>query len=700
MVDGDPKLLTPNEQGIDNNSAHINTNRLITRDRRGKLRWRIPSYSQEENEQVGIRNIQGLFLERFPEFESEFIDGNGMVTEDKSSQAQSFILDNIGVSRKFIEVFGSSPLNSIVSPYFGGAYMTVLGKSFAQWGLDFEDRGSKLINFVQANGDILIIEAEQQRRGFEKIRDLLSGKMSFAEVTPFTIDEYSGHPKARDSFLVAVVGGKQINLHANDETRQVLDTGGEILVIPKQDDKNLYQWLELYEVRDGASNSQSLVQSSRVLIDSLNLDSQYWTGPEKQVFLDFLGGKDEIEGSDLREFRATLSKKRILNIGFIGSKKVKIYVGNPLCTPGCKIISRSRFNSERELFFLEGYVVDTYGKEQQVYTRRFSKGDINLYKTSRAAFRFEESASSDIHIFNEWLTGVLPFEKAVPVSIQVTEGTRGISLGKRFISFNSQVKPGDKLLFLPKKDTVYEWFEVIKRDTGQAEGDVVLNSYRIHREKGGVRLDSHWPGTERQRLVDYLDSKLSSSELTTIPAICEGIGINLFNYKNKRLRLWLARDIVSQGDKLIIVPRFDDNGNLILEVSKEDGNSILRRFILDRKDLAIRALPDNLQEINLATVPRVDESGKFVDKDNELWAPIGYFHQAYNLDYKTVYKYTKGISRVMVGMDQIGRFTELYSETDVSKALEQIKGVRESEKDLMESISAEEADADLDKFLL
>lgn len=677
MIDGDPKLVTPDERGIDNNSAHINTSQFITRDRRGRLRWRISRYSPEENEQVGVRNIQGVFVERFPEFETEFFDENGIIREKNKTQAESFILENIGVSRSFLDTFGSSPLNATISPYFGGTLMSVLKKSFAPWGLDVEALGSKLINFIQANGETLVIEAEQQRRGFERVKDLLSEKISFTEVAPFIIDEYSGHTKSRDRFFVAVVKDKQINLHANDETRRVLDTGGEVLVIPQQDDKNLYQWLELYEVREGASDSQSLVQSSRVLIDSLTLDSQYWPGPEKQVFLDFLGGRDEVESSDLREFRATLSEKRIINIGFIGSKKIKIYIGNPLCVPGCEIVSRSRFDSERKLFFLEGYVVDAQGKEQQVYSRRFSKGDINLYETSRAAFRFE-SASSDIHIFNEWLTGTLPFEKAAPVAIQVTEGVRGISLGRRFIAFNSQIKPGDELLFLPRKDTFYEWFEVIKKDAEQADGKLVINSYRIYREEGGIRLDSHWPGTERQRLVDYLDSKLSSSELTTIPAVSDRTGINLFSYKNKRLRLWLGSDLVSQGDKLIIVPRLDSNGNLILEVSKEEGTSILRRFLLDRKDLAIRVLPDNLQEINLATVPRVDENGKFVDQDNESWAPLSHFHRTYNIDYKTIYTYIEVTSRMVVGMDRIGRFTELYSETDVIKALENTKRFRES----------------------
>lgn len=113
---------------------------------RGKfVVWSQAGNSPEEDIGLGIRNIQGFFLERFPEFKGflSINDDESLgIPSDKAQAAKRFILERIGSKGKFIEALGGSPTSPIVAPYFKSSYRSIIATSFASWGVSFQAEGT------------------------------------------------------------------------------------------------------------------------------------------------------------------------------------------------------------------------------------------------------------------------------------------------------------------------------------------------------------------------------------------------------------------------------------------------------------------------------------------------------------------------------------------------------------------------------
>lgn len=118
----------------------IETSKVL-RDQRGRICWKLPGNTPEQNEEIGIRNIQGRFLEQFPEFSKLFPCGkDGKIAEVKREEAQEFIIKNIGRSRDLYQMLGSSSIGSSRHiPYFQGSYLVAIRMSYEAWGLGFEN---------------------------------------------------------------------------------------------------------------------------------------------------------------------------------------------------------------------------------------------------------------------------------------------------------------------------------------------------------------------------------------------------------------------------------------------------------------------------------------------------------------------------------------------------------------------------------
>lgn len=117
----------------------------VLRDRRG-VRWNLHAGTPEENEQLGIRSIQGLFLERFPEFLELFSFGeDGKISEEKQEEAKEFITRTIDTRKKFVDYFGNTPLQAKV-PYFEGSYIKAIQKSFGPWGIQIHTESATQLN--------------------------------------------------------------------------------------------------------------------------------------------------------------------------------------------------------------------------------------------------------------------------------------------------------------------------------------------------------------------------------------------------------------------------------------------------------------------------------------------------------------------------------------------------------------------------
>lgn len=160
----------------------INTEPTVLRDKAGRIHWVIRGASPEENEQLAIRNMQGLLLEKFPEFNFLFPRGaDGRLAEDKSQEAGEYLFRRVSKSEDFVDVFTSAPTDVRRVDAFNGLYLQALSSSFSPWGIDFGpdfdealSKRKKLIEetereatlFVQSYGGISVPLLEQHGHFF------------------------------------------------------------------------------------------------------------------------------------------------------------------------------------------------------------------------------------------------------------------------------------------------------------------------------------------------------------------------------------------------------------------------------------------------------------------------------------------------------------------------------------------------------
>lgn len=141
----------PNQQEItglkpDSNTIQKVDASLVLRDSRGRVLWRLPGNTPEQNEQLGIENIQALFLGKFPEFSEMFPrEKDGKITEDKREKARKFILDKISTKKDFYIIIGISATSRNTAFYFDGSYVVALQKSFGEWAINIDQVGRKKV---------------------------------------------------------------------------------------------------------------------------------------------------------------------------------------------------------------------------------------------------------------------------------------------------------------------------------------------------------------------------------------------------------------------------------------------------------------------------------------------------------------------------------------------------------------------------
>lgn len=140
MPDREPRSIDPNELEVRVPSFAIGCNR------RGRIRWALPNNSDEENLQLGLRNIQVIFLDKFPEFQTlyltrpEFSSDRNMLLS-----AKEYILQRIGRQKQFNAVLGSS-VDRKYAPYFNGSSIVVKQHLLRSWGIPFLFRDFKAGN--------------------------------------------------------------------------------------------------------------------------------------------------------------------------------------------------------------------------------------------------------------------------------------------------------------------------------------------------------------------------------------------------------------------------------------------------------------------------------------------------------------------------------------------------------------------------
>src|SRR3989344_543140 len=143
MGEPTPRPVNLSEIGMDTNGNFIMGQPSVPsvlRDEGGRVVWKLQGNSPEENEQLGIRNVQGLFLEKFPEFDEMFPRlEDGKIEKDRREEARNYISKIFYRQKIFNRYFPN--LNSRKRfPFFEGSYKVILRKSFGPWGIEFSDQ--------------------------------------------------------------------------------------------------------------------------------------------------------------------------------------------------------------------------------------------------------------------------------------------------------------------------------------------------------------------------------------------------------------------------------------------------------------------------------------------------------------------------------------------------------------------------------
>lgn len=359
----------------------------VLRNTRGQIVWQLRGNTLEQNEQLGINNIQGLFLQTYPDFNELFPRGkDGKIAEDKRKEAKKFILDKIGTQRKLTACSGSSPLTPRKVPYFGSPEVTIR-KSFSSWGIQFEDPHQEVQLVGETSSQTTLIAALSQQKGVNGLKSYFDGIKTFRELKPFLIKRVWVDPKGYPRIHVdksKKFSRKNISIVLNKETQEVIQEGNGLLAIPKEDDHQLYQWIDFYAVDSNSKvNLEERVESVRVDIKNSRFEGYGWNGYEVQLFLDYLEGEPKISPSQLKEFGTMVKQKSERQVwvafGMAGSERVVVHLNNAYCSPEQKVTNKPQYDPTKEITWIEGFIQEEDGKERQIFSRRFYKGDAKLY---------------------------------------------------------------------------------------------------------------------------------------------------------------------------------------------------------------------------------------------------------------------------------------------------------------------------------
>ncbi len=177
--------------------------------------------------------------------------------------------------------------------------------------------------------------------------------VQFSDVKPiyFTANE-------DNSITLTRVNGRQIAYYYPEGT---FAKGEEGVFIPKQDETESYQWLELYKTDPTTHLPKgSLINTGRIFDGKV--DTQKWSGPEKQLLIDHL--ENNTPFSSLKDISLTVGNTEVLTIFRRGKNKVYIVLSRSFnLQEGDKIVLSPESESEPYLYFTllhEGQFLERY----------------------------------------------------------------------------------------------------------------------------------------------------------------------------------------------------------------------------------------------------------------------------------------------------------------------------------------------------
>lgn len=243
--------------------------------------------------------------------------------------------------------------------------------------------------------------------GTRALKAFLKGDLSFNLVPPFYIPKTAGDqesvytlgrvlPESSSSFILA------------GDINDAIKRSGLVVVLPQEDSTNT--WLDFYEPK----NEQTIhlddpVKSYRVNREAQKIETRNWHGSTREIFLSYLAG-ESIALNQLGEFNSRISETGSLSIGMAGNDHVGIY-NLPEVYSGQEVKCRPFYDARLDYSWLEGFVDNADGTEEQIFNRRTYKGDTTLH-----VWRGRELQS-----LIDWILGKKPFALAEQVRLDISE---------------------------------------------------------------------------------------------------------------------------------------------------------------------------------------------------------------------------------------------------------------------------------------
>ncbi|MBI2029043.1 hypothetical protein HYT02_01365 [Candidatus Gottesmanbacteria bacterium] len=427
---------------------------------------------------------------------------------------------------------------------------------------------------------------------FKRLRIFLDGGLPYSEMVAFRLSTIFTH--------------RLFSL--SKDLLNLIRKGENIFGIPKQDEYNLYKWVDFYlGDASGRFEETQIVDSYRVDEKNKKIENKNWFGPDIQMFIDYLTGENNINFSQLKPFTKKLSKRGYF--AKVAGKNINLILNKPQNLNGHQSYEVNFYpkrDEERGYVWLEGYLSRDLNSQAMVCSYRIYPGESKLHQ-----WKGPETQS-----LIDWINNALTFELAQ----QVTTGFRQSrdrntifieqsEKNKIVIDLSSRrdLNKEDKFVLIPRKDELYEWVEVYKLGLPDSKPTFITYA-RVNRETRS-KLDSLWVGPTRQRYQDYIEGKIGIRDLQsygiTVPLNGD---IYLFTDKknDRSISAYLPSDIFSAGDEVTINLTENNDNKLIIEFRNESDPKKQIRYLYDRQN---------------GSFLKISEDGQVIKNSPGHWSP-------------------------------------------------------------------------------
>lgn len=640
----------------------------LSYDKRDGIIWRVKGGTPEDNLRLGINNIQALVISEVPELATFPRDENGRIKEEDREQVESLILERVRRNKTLrgARTHKNRTLYPEQHENFRRYLLSTLRITFDRWGL-FEDKEKQ---FLEANiqlevlktkkeqnspSKIILIDSKtntrstikpiDQKRGRVKLAHLVKGELSIDDIEPIYINDLKR--EKNNTILYLYAGSKTLRTYLclNLASYKAYEEKGGLLAIPKKDIRFGYQWLDFYAVeQDDTADLNKKLDSVRVNTDTGKFENQGWNGPEQQAFIDYISGVLKIaDPSEFPPFIAKIKKHGKNKEVYLGVYQGKIYTikfNHPLDISSQEVLIKTKSDSERGYQWFEGYDIADKECSQPLFTKRIIEvetEDRGGQQENKKEKELVEWKGPQIQSIIDWAYGRLSIDGTQDTKVFIDKQRSTDKHKKKAFLYlkspnltinmegNAKLDKSQPLYLVPKESGPYKWIEV-QQDSSNNKDDLNNNGIRqtitlvrIMFSDGIPKSSSDWQGEEKQALVDYIDGKIDSQYLKSLKLQVavdrKNLRVHVVSYRNKDLRINLDTKLFSPGEIVQIVPKVTTNDStkeeaLILEVSHENDETVLKRFKYDKEKEQFYVLDEQKEEITSGEAPTIKKTIK------------------------------------------------------------------------------------------